>query len=244
MKTPEQRQKHLNKVFQQSCLPFRCDQQTVSNCEGIDEAVYEEANNNTSSAVQTNSCPSTRQHLSVPVQQSGITNLSAELLPHMWGKAERLFNTHGNICNAPGMPDSFCVASEGGCKPHIVSKNKKGTVICDEVCLGWKSQKMCSHVLAAAEKMGCLDKTLQAYRKLKQPINYTSALTHGLSKNVGKKPGATSKRKGPPGVSKPDVQWYVDPFSASAMDGLKKSSGTYHTESLPGGTSSACSTQS
>ena len=89
-----------------------------------------------------------------------------------------------------------------------------------------------------------LDKTLQAYRKLKQPINYTSALTHRLSKNVGKKAGATSEHKGPPGVSKPDVQWCVDPFSASAMDGLQKSSGTYHTELLPGGTSSACSTQS
>ena len=46
----------------------------------------------------------------------------------MWEKAERLVNTPGNICNAPGMSDSFCVASEGGGKPHIVIKSKRGVV--------------------------------------------------------------------------------------------------------------------
>ena len=46
---------------------------------------------------------------------------------------------------------------------------------------------MCSHVLAVAETMGCLNETVQGYGKLKKPTNYTAALTHGLSKNVGKK---------------------------------------------------------
>ena len=70
------------------------------------------------------------------------------------GKTERLLNKHGNICSTPGMPDSFCVASEGGGKPHIVTRNKKGVVVCDKACLGWKSQNICSPVLATAEKMG------------------------------------------------------------------------------------------
>ena len=79
------------------------------------------------------------------------------MLTCMWEKAERILNTHGNICNTPGMRDSFCVASEGGGKPDIVTRNKKGVIVCDEACPGWKSQKMCSHVLATAEKMGCLN---------------------------------------------------------------------------------------
>ena len=62
-------------------------------------------------------------------------------------------------------------------------------------CLGWKSQKMCSHVLAVAEKMGYLDETIQGYRRLKHPTCYTAALTHGLSKNVGKKPGTMLKQR-------------------------------------------------
>ena len=103
------------------------------------------------------------------------------------------------------MPDSFCVASEGGGKPHVVTRNKKGVVVCDEACLGWRSQ-MCSYALAVAETMGCLDETVQGYRNLKQPTSYTATLTHGLSKDVGKKPGATSKRKGPANVFKPDIQ--------------------------------------
>ena len=58
------------------------------------------------------------------------------------------------------MPDSFCVASEGGGKPHVVTRCKKGVVVCDEACLGWKSQKMCSHVLAVAETMKQLFKAI------------------------------------------------------------------------------------
>ena len=66
--------------------------------------------------------------------------------------------------------------------------------------------------------MGCLKETIQAYKRLKQPISYTAALTHGLSKSVEKKPGTTSKRKGAPNVSKLEIQMYVDPFSSSTMD--------------------------
>ena len=182
MMSPEQRQKHLNKVFQQSCIPYRHDQQSTSTSKEASE-VLGKTSNNPSSSVQS---LSVKQHLSVPVQQCGITKLSADMLTCMWEKAERILNTHGNICNTPGMPDSFCVASEGGGKPHIVTRNKKGVIVCDEACLGWKSQKMCSHVLATTEKMGCLNESIQAYRRLKQPISYTAALTHGLSKSVGK----------------------------------------------------------
>ena len=47
---------------------------------------------------------------------------------------------------------SICVASDAGDKPHIVSKTKKGNLACDDVCLAWKSRRLCSHVLAVAEE--------------------------------------------------------------------------------------------
>ena len=50
------------------------------------------------------------------------------------------------------MQDAMCVASESGGKPHVVCKTKKGSFACDEWCLAWKSQKLCSHVLAVCAK--------------------------------------------------------------------------------------------
>ena len=68
-------------------------------------------------------------------------------------KVKRLLNTSESICIAPGMEDGMCVASEAGSKPHIVSKAKR-SLTCDEACLAWKSQKLCSHVVAVAEEKG------------------------------------------------------------------------------------------
>ena len=63
------------------------------------------------------------------------------------------------VCNAPGMTNAKCVASKSGEKPHVVvqSKHKRGVINCDNACLGWKAQRICARVLAAAESIGCLD---------------------------------------------------------------------------------------
>lgn len=139
MMLPGQRQKHLNKVFQQPCMPYRHDLHSTNTSEGASGTLCE--TNAPSWSLQSESFLSINQHLSVPVQQCGITNLSADMLTCLWEKAERLLNTRGNICSTPGMSDSFCVASEGGGKPHIVTRNKRGVVVCDEACRCWKSQK-------------------------------------------------------------------------------------------------------
>ena len=94
----------------------------------------------------------TVRRLSIPPERSGITTISPELLERTWKKAEKLLNTPGSICMAPGMPDAMCVASESGMKPHIVSKTNRGSLTCDEACIAWKSQIFCSHVLAVAEE--------------------------------------------------------------------------------------------
>ena len=114
------------------------------------------------------------RHLSILPERCGITTISADVLESTWKKAERLLNTTGSICKAPGMLEAMCVASDAGDKPHIVSKTKKGNLACDDVCLAWKSRRLCSHVLAVAEEWNCLNKFLSCYRRMRVLGNYTS----------------------------------------------------------------------
>ena len=151
--------------------------------------------------------------LSIPPEESGISTISGVLLERTWKKAEKLLNTDGSICAAPGMSDAMCVASDTGSRPHIVTTTKKGSLACDESCIAWKSQKFCSHVLAVAEKQDCLVEFLNDYRRSKVKGNYTAVSTHGQAKSVSKKPG--SKRKGPQST-KVAVEDYIDPFPGSS----------------------------
>ena len=82
------------------------------------------------------------------------------------------------------------------------------------MCLGWKSQRICSHVLAAAESMGCLEEFLQNYKGNKTCPNFTAAVTttHGIPKGAGKKLGGKAKRKGPASLHRPEIETVIDPI--------------------------------
>ena len=183
----EQRKNHLKRVIEIPCTAFELDVAQVS---GVDRNI---------------------RHLSIPPERCGITTISADVLESIWKKAERLLNTTGSICKAPGMLEAMCVASDTGDKPHIVSKTKKGNLACDDVCLAWKSRRLCSHVLAVAEEWNCLNEFLCRYRRMKVSGNYTSVCMHNQPKIVGQKPNC-SKRKGPSQDKKPNIDSYVDPF--------------------------------
>ena len=105
-----QREKHLKKVFDKPCTP-----------------IEESLSLSTDAALGCSEMAPTRQ-LSISPERSGIGNISAEQLERLWKKAERLLNSPGSICKAPGMCDAMCVASETGSRPHIVSKTKKGGI--------------------------------------------------------------------------------------------------------------------
>ena len=159
--SPEQRQKHFRRVFSIECMPFHSQ---------ID--------------LEKDETELIENHLSIPPERSGITTISAELLEMTWKKAEKLLNTEGSICIAPGMCNAMCVASESGSRPHLVSKSKSGNFMCDDLCIAWKSQKLCSHVIAVSEKKECLDTFLSWHRGKKNPLNYTAVVTHNQSKRV------------------------------------------------------------
>ena len=99
----DQRQKNLKKVLDKSCSPF---EESIAN-----SSSYVSSANTT--------C------LSIPPEKCGISTISAELLECTWRKAEKLLNTTGSFCKAPGMTSAMCVASGTGDRPHIVSRSKK-----------------------------------------------------------------------------------------------------------------------
>ncbi len=175
----DQRQRHLKKVFSMECMPMELEPESSGDPGEI-----------------------MTRRLAVTADRCGITTISSELLETTWKKAEKLLNTAGSLCKAPGMLDSMYVASATGSRPHVVSKTKKGNLACDDACMAWKSQTFCSHVLAVAEEKRCLSEFLSSYRRAKVTGNYTAAATHDQSKSVGKKPGS-SKRKGPVHSEKP-----------------------------------------
>ena len=193
--TPDQRRNAIQKVLKEKCI------------------LYESQNDQPSTSTVSQSGPS---HLCLSVQpdKSGITTLSADFILSLWRKAEKILNMPNGICEAPGMTGAKCVASETGGKPHIVieSKRRQGLLNCDDTCLGWKSQRICSHVLAAAESMGCLEEFLQHYKGNKTCPNFTAAVTHGIPKGAGKKPGGKAKRKGPASLHRPEIETVIDPF--------------------------------
>ena len=193
LKTSEQRQKHLKAVFE--------------TCASHPSVIHHTTTTRAASL----------SRLSVPVEKTEITTLPAGVLNNIWSKADRILQTPNSICDAPGMSNAKCVASESGGKPHIISKNKKGTLSCDDACIGWKSQRICSHVVAAAESMGLLNSFVASYRKAKVQSNYTAVVTHNLPKGIGSKPGKQQKRKAPANVQKPEVDSVVNPFPAQNL---------------------------
>ena len=86
--------------------------------------------------------------------------------------------------------------------PHFVSLAKNGKTTCED-CPGWKSLKLCSHTVAAAEKSGRLLKYVK-WLKEKGPsrMNITSYVTCDREKERGKReksillPGAKEEERG------------------------------------------------
>ena len=186
MMSPEQRKSHMRKVFAMECTPVE-------------------------SEVTLNNFDVNRRILSIAPERCGIATISSEVLEITWKKAEKLLNTTGSLCKAPGMSDAMCVSSDSGSRPHIVSKTKKGSFACDDACIAWKSKRFCSHILAVAEDSKRLGEFLSSYRRSKVTGSYTAASTHNQPKSVGKKRGCP-RRKGSAQFKKPEIESYIDPF--------------------------------
>ena len=153
----------------------------------------------TSNVTEQQSTP-TANKFSVNFVSANVVSAPEEILNSIARKAEELLNSPQSIVCAPGSADNstYIVESKMSAKPHFVSLAKNGKATCED-CPGWKSLKLCSHAVAAAEKRGRLLEYVNWLKK-KGPsrMNITSYVTCDSGNGIGKKGGkpTTARRKG------------------------------------------------
>ena len=90
----------------------------------------------------------------ITIDFENIKSAHPTTLQHILQNAEHLLNKNRAVMQAPSSKDAeaFMVESETMVKPHYVTVTKNGKVTCND-CPGWNAYKICSHSLAAAEKV-------------------------------------------------------------------------------------------
>ena len=142
----------------------------------------------------------TANKLSINQVDEGVISAPEEVLNAITRRAEELLSNPQSIVSAPGSTydRTYIVESKISSKPHFVSLEKNGKTTCKD-CPGWKSLKLCSHTVAAAEKSGRLLKYVK-WLKEKGPsrMNITSYVTCDSGKGTGEKgeKPSTARRKG------------------------------------------------
>ena len=115
----------------------------------------------------------TEKMLSITVENAQIIEIPYPVLNGMFSKAATTVNDPSALWKVPtsGGGDSSCpvrfmVHSQTSRDPYTVFiYPKTGKVQCDKGCVNWATYTMCSHTLAAAEKMG----TLKEFLKCSKP---------------------------------------------------------------------------
>ena len=108
--------------------------------------------------------------LSITVENSHIIDIFFPVLEGMFSKAAKAVHDQSAFWKVPSeegsdrsAPLRVMVHSRSSRDPHSVQvyhNDKTGKVQCDKGCANWTTNSMCSHTLAAAEKMGILKEFL------------------------------------------------------------------------------------
>ena len=106
----------------------------------------------------------------------------------MWEKAQDLSTDVTSIVQAPGDQSAYMVKSYSNKRPHYVKMSHRGSFLCDDQCLSYKSMKICSHIVALAIKQNCLTNLLKWYCTMKHIPNFTILAESGKPSTAGKKP--------------------------------------------------------
>ena len=126
----------------------------------------------------------TYSHLSASYRDLLLPDHSNDaVIQAIWKKAGELCNQPGLVVHVPGAAASLhrMVASKSGDAPHFVKTppTLTGQFICDDRCLNYKTYKICSHTVAAAESSGKLREFVAWYKKNKS-VNLDALSKHGL----------------------------------------------------------------
>ena len=130
---------------------------------------------------------------------SGIS-FTASKLPdgtyqNVWNQAISLARAKSeNIVQLPGNTDGRVVRSKNNPqKPHIVTFLQSGKGHCSD-CPVQKERSICQHTIAAAEDIGILEKHLEFFHRLKEPLNMMTSARRNVPSNSGQKPGQKQRK--------------------------------------------------
>lgn len=142
----------------------------------------------------TQSIENLSKKLSLPAAEVRLSFISSSSLKSMWEKAERLLNMSNAVLPAPGSKNAFMVLSDSSSRPHFVQQKAGGKVLCDDDCPMWRGRKICSHTIAVAEHLNCLQEFLQVLQKSTPGCNLTSMVTTITDRHkAGTKSGAPKR---------------------------------------------------
>ena len=135
----------------------------------------------------------------IPLSEFRIKSIVASTLNSIY-TAAGIINTNNSTVSPPGDHNdkSLIVMSKTNpTRQHSVKILSNKSIKCDDNCVRFKTFKLCSHILAVAEKTDMLQDFLTWFKSQKQSSNLTKLTTHRILKSVGKKTmKSTSKQKG------------------------------------------------
>lgn len=138
------------------------------------------------------------QGLSVSFEDSGLSQIVHQ---SSWQKAIQLVSKADSMSPAPGRHRNKAVfvesQSAGVERPNLVLLKTDGSATCE--CQKFKETKLCSHIIAVAERDGSLA-TVLAWYNSSGFINLAQTAARGAPKKSGKKPGEKQRvrHKGTP----------------------------------------------
>ena len=135
--------------------------------------------------------------LSVPL--TSITHsLSEGLAKAIWKKAFYLLKDEKVIKVLDKSPTTRWVSSDTQLSPHVTTaKANPHRYLCDKFCVGWKTQNICAHCVAAAQDNNELKEFLTWFLTSKgEKCNLTEAVYHNTYKHAGLKKPRTKRKYG------------------------------------------------
>ena len=125
--------------------------------------------------------------LTISFEDSGLSPIVHQ---SSWQKAIQLVSKPDSMSPAPGSHRNKAVfvesQSAGVERPNLVLLKTDGSATCE--CQKFKETKLCSHIIAVAEKDGSLA-TVLAWYNSSEFVNLTQTAARGAPKKSGKKPG-------------------------------------------------------
>ena len=149
------------------------------------------------------------------------TTVPESTICNIFEKADELLTDSKAITAAPIQGEGRMVKSKSNpSRPHLVQVVKGAKLVCDETCPMWTSLKLCSHCVAVAHTVGCLNGFVEWYVANAKKLNITKLTTKCVPRSVGKKSSHSrySQRKGKAPITVRVPPTFTDQSASSAQE--------------------------